>query len=190
MPSQPAGDTDNERDQNSVDELTGRNLRKILEREQSTKSDHSQGERLAAHIAAFCGSMPFIWLHVAFFCAWIVLNTSLGIVPAMDPFPFFFLSFVVSLEAIFLSAFILISQNHETLLTERRNQLDLQINMLAEQENTKMLEILQLIAKKVGISDHDAAAEALLETLEPAKLVEEIMSAKQEDPNDASRKGA
>jgi uncharacterized membrane protein len=54
----------------------------------------------------------------------------------------------VSLEAIFLSTFILISQNHETRLSERRNQLDLQVNLLSEQENTKMLTIIERIAKK------------------------------------------
>ena len=64
-------------------------------------------------------------------------------VPHFDPFPFTFLTLVVSLEAIFLSAFILISQNHETRLSERRNQLDLQINLLTEQENTKMLKLLE-----------------------------------------------
>jgi uncharacterized membrane protein len=66
-----------------------------------------------------------------------------------DPFPFTFLTLIVSLEAIFLSTFILISQNYETRLSERRNQLDLQINLLSEQE-TKMLRILERIAKRWG----------------------------------------
>jgi uncharacterized membrane protein len=180
MPSQPAGDIDNASGQNSVDELTGRNLRKILEREQSTKSGHSHGERLAAHIAAFCGSMPFIWIHVAFFFAWIVLNTRFGIVPAMDPFPFFFLSFVVSLEAIFLSAFILISQNQEKRLTERRSHLDLQINLLTEQENTHMMKMLRAIAAKVGADLHEHPDMAALEqATQPERLLEQIDQATQ-----------
>ena len=175
MPSQPAAEAANNRDQKSVDELTGRNLRKILEREQSAKSGHSQGERLAAHIAAFCGSMPFIWIHVAFFFAWIVLNTSFGIVPAMDPFPFFFLSFVVSLEAIFLSAFILISQNQEKRLTEQRSHLDLQINLLTEQENTHMMKMLRSIAAKVGADLHEHPDMAALEQpTQPERLLEQI----------------
>ena len=57
---------------------------------------------------------------------------------------------MVSLEAIFLSTFILISQNQDTRISERRNHLDLQINLLSEQENTKMLMMLQAIAEKVG----------------------------------------
>ena len=70
---------------------------------------------------------------------------------AFDPFPYTFLTLVVSLEAIFLSIFILISQNQETQLTERRKHLDLQINLLAEQENTKMLQLLIAISEKVGV---------------------------------------
>jgi uncharacterized membrane protein len=64
----------------------------------------------------------------------------------------------VSLEAIFLSTFILISQNHETRLSERRNQLDLQVNLLSEQENTKMLTIIARIAKKLGVRTDDDPA--------------------------------
>jgi uncharacterized membrane protein len=81
---------------------------------------------------------------------------------------------VVSLEAIFLSTFILISQNHETRLSERRNQLDLQINLLTEQENTKMLKLLERIAEKVGAVTND---DLTLQVLEPEKLVEQIEKA-------------
>ena len=84
------------------------------------------------------------------FGSWIIFNDFTSL--AFDPFPYTFLTLVVSLEAIFLSTFILISQNHDTQLSERRNHLDLQINLLAEQENTKMLELLQAIASKVGVT--------------------------------------
>ncbi len=137
-------------------------------------------------IATFCGSMVFVWVHVIWFGGWVVVNWVSSL--TFDPFPYTFLTLVVSLEAIFLSTFILISQNHETKLLERRNHLDLQINMLSEQENTKMLEILQLIAKKVGATHSDAATEALLETMEPQKLVEQIMSAKDENPKEVKPK--
>jgi uncharacterized membrane protein len=65
-------------------------------------------------------------------------------------FPSTFLTWVVSLEAVFLSTFILISQNHDTNISEGRNDLDLGINLLSEQENTKMIARLQSIADKVG----------------------------------------
>jgi uncharacterized membrane protein len=93
--------------------------------------------------------MTFVWVHIAWYSAWILVNSLPGIHP-FDPFPFTFLTFMVSLEAIFLSTFILISQNHETRLSELRNNLDLQINLLTEQENTKMLRMLERIAEKVG----------------------------------------
>src|SRR4030095_4207427 len=118
--------------------------------------------------------MTFVWVHVAWFGAWIVLNVFPGI-RHIDPFPFTFLTLVVSLEAIFLSTFILISQNHETRISERRNNLDLQINMLTEQENTMVIEMLIAIAQKVGVDlSHDPRIHILSQETKPEKLVEEI----------------
>ena len=180
MPSLPAANAARDGVSSSVDELTGRNLRAILEQERSAKAGHSRGERTAAHIAAFCGSMPFIWIHVAFFAAWIVFNISPWAESAQDPFPFFFLSFLVSLEAIFLSAFILISQNQEKRLTEQRSHLDLQINLLTEQENTHMLKMLRSIAAKVGADLHEHPDLAALEqATQPERLLEQIGEATQ-----------
>ena len=118
--------------------------------------------------------MKFVWLHVIGFAAWIVLNLVPG-VNHIDPFPFTFLTLVVSLEAIFLSTFILISQNHDTRLSERRNHLDLQINLLSEQENTKMLMMLQAIAEKVGAEiEPDEDMTVLAQETELEKVVEQI----------------
>ncbi len=180
MPLQPPADADTPVDPESVDELTGRNLRKILEQERSARSGQSRGERMAARVAAFCGSMPFIWIHVAFFAVWIVFNTSEWAESVRDPFSFFFLSFLVSLEAIFLSAFILISQNQEKRLTEQRSHLALQINLLTEQENTHMLKMLRSIAAKVG-ADLDAHPDlaALEQATQPERLLQQIDQATQ-----------
>jgi uncharacterized membrane protein len=114
---------------------------------------------MAEHIAAFCGSMTFVCVHVIWFGDWIVVDWTFG-PAAFDPFPYTFLSFVAALEAIFLSTFILINQNHETKVFERRNHLDLQINMLTEQENTRIPELLNLIARKVGARSNDPAIAA------------------------------
>ena len=115
---------------------------------------------------------PVIW-----FAGWILANSLPGFRP-FDPFPFTFLTLVVSLEAIFLSTFILISQNHETRLSERRNQLDLQVNLLTEQENTKMLRMLERIAEKVGANtDDDPSLQVLDQATNPEKLVEQIEQA-------------
>jgi uncharacterized membrane protein len=158
----------------TVEDVTQRNVETIVELEESAKADRDLTDRMADTIAKFCGSFTFVWLHLAWFGGWIVANVLPGI-PHFDPFPFTFLTLVVSLEAIFLSTFILISQNEETRMSERRNQLDLQINLLTEQENTKMLKILERIAQKVGArTDDDPSLAVLEQATRPEELVEQI----------------
>ena len=161
----------------TVEDVTERNVQAIGQLEEAAKANRSSTDRLADVIARFCGSMTFVWVHVVLFGGWVIANASPGI-KHFDPFPFTFLTFVVSLEAIFLSTFILISQNHETRLSERRNQLDLQINLLTEQENTKMLRMLERIAQKVGAeTDDDPSLQVLDQATSPEKLVEQIEQA-------------
>jgi uncharacterized membrane protein len=158
----------------TVEDVTERNVQTILELEEAAKANRSEANRIADLIARFCGSMTFVWVHVVWFAGWVLANNLPGI-RHFDPFPFTFLTLVVSLEAIFLSTFILISQNHETALSERRNQLDLQINLLTEQENTKMLRMLERIAEKVGVrTDDDPTLQVLDQATHPEKLVEQI----------------
>ena len=158
----------------TVEDVTERNVQTILQLEEAAKANRSDADRIADVIAAFCGSMTFVWVHVIWFAGWVLVNSLPGI-RHFDPFPFTFLTLVVSLEAIFLSTFILISQNHETALSERRNHLDLQINLLTEQENTKMLRMLERIAEKVGArTDDDPTLQVLDQATHPEKLVEQI----------------
>lgn len=164
----------------SMEAETRSNITKIVEIEDAEKAKRTIGEKVSELIAAFCGSMVFVYVHIIWFGGWIVVN-SIFTSYSFDPFPYTFLTLVVSLEAIFLSTFILISQNHETRLTERRNHLDLQINMLAEQESTKTLELLQLVAKKIGVDCEDNETQALLEQVDPQKLVKQIVNASKDD---------
>jgi uncharacterized membrane protein len=158
----------------SADGLTQRNVELIRKLEEAARQERTRSDLVAEAIAAFCGSMTFVWVHVVWFGAWVIINVAPGI-HHLDPFPFTFLTLVVSLEAIFLSTFILISQNHDTKISERRNHLDLQINLLSEQENTRMIEMLRAIAVKVGAEiNHDAHLQALSEQTEPEKLVRQI----------------
>jgi uncharacterized membrane protein len=120
----------------TVEDITQGNVQTIVQLEEAAKAERAKSDQIGDLIANFCGSMPFVWAHLIWFAAWIIINTVPG-VDHFDSFPFNFLTLIVSLEAIFLSTFILISQNHETRLSERRNQLDLQINLLTEQENRK-----------------------------------------------------
>jgi len=160
--------------QSPVDQLTRRNVEVIRKLEQAAKEERTRSDLVAEVIANFCGSMTFVWVHVAWFGGWILFNAMPGI-KHIDPFPFTFLTLVVSLEAIFLSTFILISQNHDTRISERRNHLDLQINLLSEQENTKMLAMLQAIADKIGADvSNDPQLQELREETQPERLVKQI----------------
>jgi len=160
--------------QASVDDLTRRNVELIRRLEESAKEERTRSDLVAEAIANFCGSMTFVWVHVVWFGGWVLINMFPGI-KHIDPFPFTFLTLVVSLEAIFLSTFILISQNHDTKISERRNHLNLQIDLLSEQENTKMIAMLQAIAARVGADvTQDPHLQALSEETEPERLVRQI----------------
>jgi uncharacterized membrane protein len=158
----------------SVDKLTQRNIEAVRQLEEAAKEERTASDRVAEVIAKFCGSMTFVWVHVVWFGIWVLINVMPGL-PHIDPFPFTFLTLVVSLEAIFLSTFILISQNHDTKISERRNHLDLQINLLSEQENTQMLTMLRAIAEKVGANlSYDEQVRAMSEETKPQQLVKQI----------------
>ncbi|HEV8429003.1 MAG TPA: DUF1003 domain-containing protein [Pyrinomonadaceae bacterium] len=158
----------------SVEQLTGQNVETVTRLEEAAREQRTPSDRLAEKIARFCGSMTFVWVHVVWFGGWILLNLIPGI-PHVDPFPFTFLTLIVSLEAIFLSTFILISQNLDSRITERRSHLDLQLNLLSEQENTKMIAMLHAIAAKVGADlNEDSHLKALSEEKQPERLIEQI----------------
>lgn len=161
----------------SVEELTEENVQAIIKLEETARANRTATDRISSAIARFCGSMAFVWVHVVWFGGWIASNTIPGL-PHFDPFPFTFLTLVVSLEAIFLSTFILISQNMDTRISERRNHLDLQVNLLAEQENTKMLLLLSRMAQKLGVTcDDDPTLEVLEQSTRPDRLASQIESA-------------
>ena len=175
------GGKDPYRGARSVEELTERNVEAIHRLENGAQRQQGALDALADKVSAFCGSTRFLWVHVLWFAAWIGGNVGLG-AHAFDPYPFTFLTLVVSLEAIFLSSFILISQNRASRVSDRRNQLDLQINLLTEQENTKMLQMLQRISRAVGVTDHgDPSLDVLEQATRPDKLAEQIDRAAQED---------
>jgi uncharacterized membrane protein len=164
----------------SAEALTQQNVDAVSRLEEVAREKRTPTDRIAETIANFCGSMTFVWVHVGWFGGWILINLIPGL-PHIDPFPFTFLTLVVSLEAIFLSTFILISQNHDTRISERRSHLDLQLNLLSEQENTKMLAMLQAIAAKVGADiGPDQHIQALSQDIQPEKLVEQIKQREEE----------
>ena len=128
-----------------------KNIETIMAIEKDAISSRSAAEHVADKITAFAGSTPFIIIHIAWFVLWVLLN--LNLVPgiaAFDPFPFSFLTLVVSLEAIFLTLLVLMSQNRMTKEADKRAHLELQVNLLAEQESTLTLKLVQKIVKYMG----------------------------------------
>jgi uncharacterized membrane protein len=138
-------------------------------------------DRAADKITNFSGSMVFVWLHVAWFGIWIAINLKLipG-VPAFDEFPFGLLTMIVSLEAIFLSTFVLISQNREAQLASHKEALDLTVDLLSEYEITHTLRLLRKISDKLGIECEDEELGDLCEDIVPEELIEEVERA--DDP--------
>lgn len=129
----------------------------------------SLSERLVDKVSEISGSVTFLVINVVFFAVWIVLNTNIipGIEP-FDPYPFGFLTMAVSLEAIMLSILVLISQNRAAKIGELREEIDLQIDILTEEELTKLLHMVALLLEKQGIDNgHD---EELKEMLEPTDI--------------------
>jgi uncharacterized membrane protein len=165
----------------TVADVTRENVQAMRRLQELAGAHRSRADRVAELVARFCGTIRFVWIHAAVFAGWLAWNTIPGL-PHFDPYPFTFLTLCVSLEAIFLSAFILISQNYEMRITERRNQLDLQINLLAEQENTKMLQLLDRMARKMGLADEDDPEVRVLEqATRPETLARQIEDAFRED---------
>jgi uncharacterized membrane protein len=172
-PPAPAAHSSYRRPRN-VGDVTRENVQAMRKLEQLAVTRRNLADRIAEFVARFCGSITFVWIHAALFTFWIGWNV-MPKLPHFDPYPFTFLILCVSLEAIYLSAFILISQNYEMRISERRNQLDLQINLLAEQENTKMLQMLDRMARKLGVSEEDDAEVRVLEqATRPDKLADQI----------------
>jgi uncharacterized membrane protein len=106
------------------------------------------GDRLADRVTALCGDIRFFAANFVWFAVWIVLNE----IPAtrFDPYPYGMLTTAVSLEAIFLAIFVLISQNRQALQSDKRAKVDLQVNLIAEQEVTKAISLLVDIQKRLG----------------------------------------
>src|SRR4051812_17571592 len=159
--------------------VLARNIEALQKRRAEEEALATFEERLAGRITRFTGSMRFVYLHLAIFGLWIVGN--LGLVPGFPQFDpsFVILAMVASVEAIFLSTFVLISQNRMAAAADKRDDLDLQINLLSEHEVTKLVALVSAIADKLGVSTevdgevqelkHDVAPEAVLDELDHQK---------------------
>ncbi len=121
-------------------------------------------------------STSFLFLNAVFFSIWIILNSELipGL-PAFDPFPFGLLTMAVSLEAIFLSIFVLVSQNRSSYINSIREEVHLRVNLIAEEEITKVLEVLAEIRREMGVKKEDKELEAMLHRIDTNYIEHSIL---------------
>ena len=128
----------------------------------------SASEKLADWLTSSFGTVTFLVGNVLFFVLWIAFN-------AVDPYPYSFLTMVVSLEAIFLAVIVLISQNREGKVTELREEIELYINTYAESEITKVMHLLTLLLEKQGIDvSADKELQSMLKSLREDDIEEEL----------------
>ncbi|MEH2338509.1 DUF1003 domain-containing protein [Nostoc sp.] len=152
-----------------------RNIRTLIRLRAKAANKRNLQDRIADVITSFSGHIVFVYVHLVWFGAWIILNTGkLGVHP-FDPFPYGLLTMVVSLEAIFLSTFVLISQNQLSQESEYRANLNLQIALLTEHEVTRVLQMLDAIQDKMGIeNDEDSELADLEMETKPEDVLVEI----------------
>ena len=166
---------DHAEDNPALSTVIERNIRTIIQLRLQAARARSVQDRIADAITAFSGRMVFVYVHVVWFGVWILLNTGRVGVRPFDPFPYGLLTMVVSLEAIFLATFVLISQNRLSEEAEHRADLALHIGLLTEHELTRVLQILDAIQDKMGITNHEDSELADLEMeTKPEDVLAEI----------------
>lgn len=159
-----------EQSQSDLDDqlMLGINSKKIIQSIKA-RSDEKRtlSEKIADGMTQTFGSIPFLILNTIWFVSWILINTNSipGITP-FDPFPFGFLTMIVSLEAIVLAIFVLISQNRAARIDDLREEVDLKIDIVTEQELTKLLQLFVLLMEKNGfiLSDDKELREMIHQT--------------------------
>jgi uncharacterized membrane protein len=178
-------DAPDDANQPRLADVLAHNIRTLHRLHQTAVGTRRLQDRLADTITAVSGHMAFVYIHVVWFGAWIVVNTGrVGLRP-FDPFPYGLLTMIVSLEAIFLATFVLISQNRMATLADRRADLDLQVSLLAEHEISRVISLVALIAERMGIEEARNPELAELERdVQPERVMEQIEAQERRTAND------
>lgn len=158
-----------------------RNIEALKQRRMQEEAQATLQERVAEAITRFTGSMPFVYLHLVLFGFWILAN--LGWIPGVPAWDesFVVLAMFASVEAIFLSTFVLISQNRMQAAADKRADLDLQISLLAEHEVTKLTSLVSAIADRLGVrTSLDEELHEIAQDVAPEAVLDEIESSRPE----------
>jgi uncharacterized membrane protein len=150
------------------------NIAALSERERTERSRAPLSHRVAHRITGFTGSMTFVVVHLIVYASWIAVN--LGAVPGVKPFDpsFVVLAMEASVEAIFLSTFVLITQNRMAAAADRRADLDLHVNLLAEHELTKVAALVQRIAERLDVPVDDPELRDIRKDVEPTQVLDAL----------------
>ena len=153
-------------------EIVERNIASLLEQRKLEEQNKSAQDRIADMITRFAGSMAFVYIHLCLFGIWIIWNLGwLGLAPFDKSFVV--LAMFASVEAIFLSTFVLISQNRASIQADKRADLDLQVGLLSEHEVTHLITLVRAIAKKMDIEDaYHPELEELAQDIRPENVME------------------
>lgn len=162
-----------------------RNIDALLARRRAEERREPLRDRISDRITAFVGSMTFVVLHLVLFGAWIVANLGVLPLPRFDP-DFVKLATFASVEAIFITTFVLVTQNRMAAAADKRADLDLQISLLAEHEITRLVRLTARIAERMGIEDSRSSDLAELERdVDPQEVLDHMERAAGEPDPDA-----
>lgn len=151
-----------------------RNIEALLQRRNAEIREAPIRDRAAGVITRFAGSMTFVYIHALVFGLWILVNVGMiPILPKFDP-SLVILAMAASVEAIFISTFVLISQNRMAAADDKRADLNLQISLMAEHEISKLLKLTSVIAQRLDITLADQELHELKQTLSPEKVLDTI----------------
>jgi len=155
--------------------MTRRSTQIIQSFEAQVNSRRSISQKLADTLTSYFGSINFLIINIILFVGWIAINTGLipG-VPIIDPYPFVLLITMVSLEAIILTVIVLMSQKRESQVSTLRDELQLQVELIAEREISKSLGMLKLILDKKGIKLTDDELSEMLEALNTSYITKKL----------------
>lgn len=173
----------------SIDELASRNIAIVAGMEEDSRRVRTRGERLADAIAALVGSWTFILIQSSLLGTWVLVNL-LAWSRHWDPYPFILLNLALSFQSAYAAPILMISQNRQARLAERRHHLDLQVNMLAEQETTEILRMLRALCERHGIAPEGDREPLLEEDVRHEEIIRRIEAELEPKPEPPGRAAA
>jgi uncharacterized membrane protein len=176
------GGRGDERRHGELERVLERNIGALIARRRTEEERARTQERVADRIGRFAGSMPFVYLHVVLVALWIAANV--GALPGVPRFDadFVKLATAASVEAIFLTTFVLVTQNRMAASADRRADLDVQISLLAEHELTRLIRLVSRMAERMGIEESQSPElEELGRDVAPENVLDRIERAEEDD---------